>query len=464
MEMSNDLIRAMHRRFGKWPASADTLTREIPNFDMHLLQALEAESVVLKNVSNMYSLREDIMRKSFVELEAFLGNALEVKEVEHVFEKQSVDELKFVNFSPLTLERYALKLQEGFDAIGGHVQCQTVIKGKPEFNEALKTVCDACIIQIHGSENEDPITDIRLFPGHFRIVLVHRPEEYILRRGTAGLEFLNSVADVVVLLGKCMVNHYKRLLGRKETVVAIPHGFFDTGFEREERKSELLVVGSITTWGEMRHLQDLVELHEKVKQCSPHPEKVLGYAGGKFDNRVRWSENVFFQLENSVAEAALEKGDFFDADSFAGWVLQQSSGKPVIHLKPFEKGSKLEKWEAVMIDFNLQAYREILKNDLPKVEASGTLHLAGGPGVYVVIDCPAMRDIVEDEGAEYVFLPVKDDNSFDFDSAAEAIVKIAADSSEHKRIVAKNIEACSAVSMKAAAQKYVDLLEKSGTE
>eukprot|EP00475_Leptophrys_vorax_P009802 TRINITY_DN16495_c0_g1_i6.p1 TRINITY_DN16495_c0_g1~~TRINITY_DN16495_c0_g1_i6.p1 ORF type:complete len:434 (+),score=108.45 TRINITY_DN16495_c0_g1_i6:1355-2656(+) len=409
-------------------------------------------------------LDDDLMNLAFVELESNLrGGVYALEEVKHVFAEDNNNNscFSFINFAPTSLERYALKLQEGFEKLKDIARCQTVIKGSLEFKEALQTTCDASIIQIHGSENEDPITDCLEFPGRVRIVLVHRPEEFILRRSTEGLEFLYRVADVVVLLGKCMVNHYQRLLKPKR-VVMIPHGFFDVGYQKSKSDAELIVIGSVTTWGEMRHLRDLLDLHEKVRANAPDSLRLLAYAAGKFDKRASIDElgKEFFKLDNEEAMTALSKAEFHDAESLSLWIMSRANGKPVLHLNPFPKGSHLERWELEMIDFNLQAYREILKDNKPKVEASGTLHLSGGPGIYVVIDCPAMRDIVEDEGAEYVFIPVKQGNQLDFDTAAQSIVALSNDAEKLKLIVSRNIEACKVLGMEVIAGKYISLVKR----
>ena len=85
-----------------------------------------------------------------------------------------------------------------------------------------------------------------------------------------------------------MVDHYERLL--RKNVCSIPHGFFEAGFEKTAYDQKLIVVGSITTWGEMRHLEDLIGLYDSIKLLCPKESnlKILAYAGGKFDKRVNF--------------------------------------------------------------------------------------------------------------------------------------------------------------------------------
>jgi len=462
-------------RFGKWPATLEELdlTYEqldplkrvgFVSVDSRSRVSLCPELIEHGSVANVKLVLENHARgvsdwKVFVTEPEKKVDSIQIdfhSLKSAVEEHKSLPTLEIMNFAPKTLELYAFKLQQGFEALGSGIKSQTVIKGSEAFLSALDEDVDFSIVQIHGCETEDPLFPQK-FPGK-RVCLIHRPEEFLLRHGLAGVQFIDQEAHAVVVLGKSIVPLYQRLFPLKP-VVAIPHGFFESGHLDESRlePDSVVFVGSVTTWGEMRYLSDLLELSKPLLKSG---KKVVVYAGGKFDKRSRVTEFISSEqvwvLDHHHVEKSFLNREFSDENTFRNWIFEKSHGRVVVNLSPFSDDS-LSSWENAIIDFNLQAYREILKAGAPKVEASGTLHKSGGPSIAVVIDCPAMRDILEVKGMNWLLIPYKS-GAFDFTAAAEKVIKLIDNPILRREIISGNIDASKKLTMREVAFAHVQLL------
>ena len=398
--------------------------------------------------------------------------------LEQAQEKPTGQPVSILNASPKSLERYTLQLQRGFDGAGRSlVSGQSSVSG-PGFAEAVYAAqSDISLVQVHGSESEEKEKMIldREYPGKV-IVLVHRPEEYLLRYGPTGIELLNRKADAIVLLGPTMVAEYKRLFPDK-IVVCIPHGFFEPGELDESRlvPGTVSVIGSNTTWGEMRNIDDVLNLMKAV-QSKTSKERFLGFVAGKYDSHARLESyrnrsDVWF-LENEAISTAYRHGAFHDFMSFKDWLYEEARGRVVIRPTAYASqlgtASLIQEWESRLVDFNVQAYHEILNHDRPKVEASGTLHMSGGPAIGVVINSPAMQDIAEHEGLGMILMPYGNDRIY-FDSAADQIITLVRNPQRRREMITHNIGVAQTLGMPEIAYAYrlvaqtLQSLEKAGT-
>jgi len=315
------------------------------------------------------------------------------------------------------------------------------------------------LLQVHGTEREERLLEraLKLKPPGTVVVYLHRPEELILRfaveqacdYATAKLHLAQVLcqARAVVLPGECCLSEYQDMLP-KTLVTAIPLGFAPPEGEADTAASEVregpIFVGSATTWGEMRHLEDLSHL---VAALGPRtgPGTVTGYASGKFDRHCDIeafaTRGDVVPLSNSDILAAMAEGRFGSEREFRLWLSQLAGGKTILRASLDEHGQVVaeslpeqyvdpRKWESRLVDFNLQLYWEILdhrreqaRRGLPKVEYSGTLHKGHHHELFVVLASPAMEDVRRDECFRMIEVPLADGLP-DFPSAAERIAEL----------------------------------------
>jgi hypothetical protein len=322
---------------------------------------------------------------------------------------------------------------------------------------------DVLLIQYHGSEAEQPIafvehSDSEEVP---RILLLHRPEEILLRHAQHVykaeqynvIKLLREV-DVVVLLGETARPAILRALGSGDgagasaatpaNVCVVPHGFSDLLSAEEQHRSRPLapiaVVGSDTTWSDMRWVADLIQLRQELdkkqtdhiaaiaarKRTSaggkhksatkiPSAHNVLFYASGVFSSYIHpLTKEPIDEVKRLLAvcpeqiavvtpEQLNDAPNITDAASLKKhlWALSNQGARVVVCRGSGSAGSelspRLRALHADLFDFNVQLYREMLRDYAPKVEYSGTLHARPGASIPVVFDSPAMQE-VEVEG------------------------------------------------------------------
>lgn len=289
------------------------------------------------------------------------------------------------------------------------------------------------LVQLHGAHNENVVAfevfkqitmEHHVQGDSFKVVLlVHRPEE-VLERARHGLYDEAATyamfrrADAVVLLGEAMLDAYARLCPR---VCAIHHGFFNLvppesiiSKAQAEHGEPVAVVGSVTTWSDMRWISDVLIMHATYRANREWCEsaRMLFYVAGTFRPYTRigdtrpideWavlrtgsvtSDTVVVTTGKDLDQAFAECA-FTDLPSFRLWLWRLSSQghKVIVVGAPQPESSEVIELQSNLIDFNVQLYRELLCDFEPKVEYSGTLHERAGSSIPVVFDSPSMRDV-----------------------------------------------------------------------
>jgi len=353
--------------------------------------------------------------------------------------------------------RIGPRLQQAFEEIGRRlkigVHLHEAKKGQnlDEFVRRAKTgPADFILLQLHGIEGEEQLLEPLLkakkdekagLAGRL-IVYIHRPEEAILRIASENedcpywvakeLMAKNlSQAAAVVLSGNCFVSEYQEMLP-EVPVVFIPLGFAEADAEVDVDVSSRLddsavaFIGSDTTWGEMRHIKDLLHLMQAIRFIDGNL-KATGYALGNFDHncdldKYRSHPDVVF-VSNQEIETAYSQGAFPTELEFREWLHHQAPGKLIIRARAEHDKVVPERipqtmqplfdWENRIIDFNVQLYRENLNRNRdperqgqPKVEYSGTLHKGAAHVLFVVFESPAMDDVERDEGLYMIRVPM----------------------------------------------------------
>lgn len=367
-----------------------------------------------------------------------------------------------------------------------------------EFLQSARiNTADIVLAQVHGIEGEqrlivqtrpmlagqgltEPLLD-RAGPKTKVIVYIHRPEELILRvaaetdgnyrSGKGHVATVLRRCHAVVLSGRCSLPEYQEMLP-DVLVTSIPLGFSppegeSVNVQERVRQNAVTFVGSYTTWGEMRHLGDVPQLLEAIRQRDASAN-VVGYTAGRCDKHCKLDEfaargNVVL-LGNDALSNAHSTGEFSDEATFRNWLYQQAPGKCIFRARQGQNGQVMPEdisllpppirtWEQRLIDFNIQfyyealdAYREPDRRGQPKVEYSGTLHNGGGHEVFVVFESPAMKDVQNDEGLQMLTVPMIR-GAPDYQNGADQILRLMRSPASRVAMLERNCESMAKIGM-----------------
>jgi len=418
-------------------------------------------------------------------------------------ETESREPIKLVHVSPKTLGGFAEKIQDGFEIIrerGLPIEARTIAAGDETADEFADRVApqlkdaDIVLLEVHGAEQEVRImeTIVTKDSRGKLIVLVHRPEEMVLRikkeesaTTTAAKEILADRlfrADAIVVLGESAINRYIDIFPNIP-VVAILHPYFDAkdlpNTPNRYNKDSVVVVGSNTTWGEMRDIEDVEGLMQKISTRV----KAVGYVAGKFQPAHidmkkyidRQNDDVIFLTNEAIVQTRVE-GGFADEESFRDWlyVLSDEGRKLIIRAEITPGGDTFAKadfgdarlgevraWEGRVIDFNLQLYKENLgllrdeNQEAPKEEYSGTLH-KGLAEIFLVLESSTMDDVGKGEGLRMIEVKSKTRRP-DFSEAADTIIKLVHNPQERLGILRHNIQVAKSNGIENAAYGFFAL-------
>ncbi len=408
--------------------------------------------------------------------------------------------LRVTQLVPNTVPSFGERLQETFARTGRRLGIESTThhsKGREDLDEVIARAEDGpdrfVLVQVQGRGGEarllEPVLQRKLKARI--IVYIHRPEELILRialerdvtysEAKSVLAKMLGSVSAVILPGASFLDEYRQMLPGV-TVVAIPLGFAppkETGIPSSRMiPGSVAVIGSNTTWGEMRDLQDLLGLLEAVRKADP-AERVVGYAQGNWDahsNLAQYVGNRQVQfLSNAEILDAQSSGAFSNEEQFRDWLYHRAEGKLILRGR-VDSGSPIPEsipkderdlhgWESRLIDFNVQLYREILgnrrdpaKRDLPKVEYSGTLHKGGAHVIFVVFQSAAMDDVQHNEGMVTVEVPVAEGKP-DFAAAAARLVELIQCPEERRRVLNDNLASTESLGMDEVAFAFYLLMD-----
>eukprot|EP00743_Colponemidia_sp_Colp-15_P010141 GILK01011138.1.p1 GENE.GILK01011138.1~~GILK01011138.1.p1 ORF type:complete len:439 (+),score=73.45 GILK01011138.1:26-1342(+) len=426
--------------------------------------------------------------------------------------------IDIVIFSPETLQAYAAQLIRGFDETA-NVSSITHLLMNSSTDDYLQRcgrhlesiVSDnrdksqLMIVQWHGAEHEIPVVPLLLGASNPlsdvsspTIVIIHRPEEIVLRYGKAKVCDLLSTASAVVLLGNCSVPEYQQMLPRK-LVTSIPHGFFAVG-SPSSASDGVLILGTTTAMGEMRHLEDVIHVtvgaHEAAETYGDL--SVVGLVTAKLTPRAAreleqlqrhgWFNSRVVSCSAQELEDAYQSQQYIDISSFRTWIAKRYRGYVVIcePVTTVAVGNILKD----SFDINVQLYHELLRYPAdavsplfkppeeqastdnftlthtfqhqfyPKVEYAGSLHANGGPTVALVFDSPSMKDVELSEGLHVLF--VEKDTSTglpNFVKAGQECVEVIR-TDKRSEMSVHNVQTAKTLDMKAVAQAYSELYSR----
>ncbi len=287
------------------------------------------------------------------------------------------------------------------------------------------------------------------------------------------LERAFDKAIKVVLLGNAEVPTYVARCGA-DKAMAIPHGFFNINSQAAVPKDlSVSVVGSVTTWSDMRWIGDVVGLIKEIRKRSSST-KALGYVAGKFVpyknpdtgntidelNELRSSPDCIILEAEDIESAYQQAGGFTDLASFKAWLWERSGqGAKVIITEGEIKSKEVKNLQASLVDFNTQMYRELLNDFKPKVEYSGTLHENPGSFIPVVFESPSMADVVS-EGIDMVTVHFGPDGKANFSEAAKRIVELTRNPAMYNELRARSLAAAQRLTMAEVASRYLEVARR----
>ena len=134
------------------------------------------------------------------------------------------------------------------------------------------------IYQIHGApqaaEEDKIIMRMIQKDADNKVILVHRPDE--IEKRYPEFKDLSKFSSCIVFLGGKHINDkfYSGFANR----LVIPHGFFDV---REVLQKDPIIIGSYTTWGEMRSVEIVLRLLKEIFELNNNQFYIIGYLGGR---------------------------------------------------------------------------------------------------------------------------------------------------------------------------------------
>jgi hypothetical protein len=308
------------------------------------------------------------------------------------------------------------------------------------------------IIQIHGSPaareaDLEIIRDIPQIVHHLAgsIVLLHRPDE--IRDAIPNLRYvLCSLPPKVgvVMLGDLLINDpFYRIPNLERRV--IPHGFFELDYADS---SLPVILGSHTSWGEMRSVQGVITLLKAVSEIgSLNP--VAGYLGG-IPEEVLSFDSVSTILERKSLTSRFTLCEF----DRTNWREQLASvSTHTLFLNPGTASSGFD------VTFNVQMYH--YGTQVRFGESSGSLHSSNG--IPVIFEMNGSDRIENLKAVKVPYSDSSDVSSADFESAALQIATLVR-SGEYKSWLNHNREMAKVWSCNTVGKLYVEFLNSLATK
>jgi hypothetical protein len=301
------------------------------------------------------------------------------------------------------------------------------------------------IIQIHGApqSGEDDKVNLEQIKHDIvkndqikRVILLHRPDEIQLRfpelkeilkttKKPTGLTFLgdmhiaDSFFDAPNLVKK-----------------AIPHGFFNIS---EMLQLTPVVIGSHTTWGEMRSIGHVFKILGEVFRKNG---SIVGYVGGKPKDQLKleYLRSQWNDLNPDLQATFLDAHKDKIVPSKTNVIFTDSE-----NVEPENFG----------LSFNVQMY--FLNEKVRTGESSGSVH--SSVGVPVILEMNG-SEIIEDLKVIKVPYGSKDDiNSIDFKTGANLILKSINDKS-YENMLKHNLAQSKKFNSTYVGSEYIKLLNQ----
>lgn len=380
--------------------------------------------------------------------------------------------IRIAIISPVSLVERGKLLKKGFEMLGyGNAAVDIYAPSEGEdikdFSKRIRDLrYDICIVNFHGAHNEVPVAFEDF--GAKTILMVCRPEEVLIRweeynKTGKSLEELFGRVDVVAMLGKAMAMEYLSRFNKPISI--IPHGAWDIqSSPPKHRTLNPAVVGSVATWSDMRWIGDVIGLMKEIRSQAPD-NRIFGYVAGKFTtykdpNTGENIDELDMCRKNQdcliLKSEDIEKVKFRDFEAFKDWLYMKSEkGNKVIVVEGVFSVKELKEWQSLLVDFNVQMYRERMAFFSPKVEYSRDLHKNPGGSLLVVFRSRSMNDVAE-EGFNMVMVDW-DNGQANFETAANEIIGLIREPARYNRLCRETYKNAHGLTIKHIAELYLHM-------
>lgn len=302
------------------------------------------------------------------------------------------------------------------------------------------------IIQIHGAPaaREADLEIIQNLPkitAHLAgcIILLHRPDEIrdSIPQFKSVLSRLPATTGLAMLGDLLIDDPCYQLTGLQRRV--IPHGFFNLD---TDISSLPIIIGSHTTWGEMRCLKRTLALLKAIANTETHLP-IVGYLGGAPAEALS-RDSVSKLLEQ------LEITNMFHLRDLEVKFWREQMAAATANTIFLHAGNAPAKFD---VTFNVQLYH--YGERIRMGESSGSLHASAG--IPVIFEMNGSERL---ENLKTVQVPYVDPNCADvadISLAAQHIVTLL-DSGEYRQMLRHNGQMASVWNSQAVARLYVDFL------
>jgi len=330
---------------------------------------------------------------------------------------------------------------------------QILIKGFEELSvnavigsidSKVDSTADVLLFQLHGAPQaeKDDLQIMELIKESLedknekrkKIIMIHRPDE---------IQKYSELSQILKVGGFGLVNYGENHLNDEfypsnVQKKVIPHGFSSNIREIPDEKDHILI-GSQTSWGEMRSLEHALILIGEVFNQYKGYKKLFGYIGGKPIEQLQIKE-LNKKYEHIIHKYSILLMDAKDYNETAPmntiFINQIKSNRPILPLS-----------------FNTQMY--YLEDTVRTGEASGT--------IYRSISIPIILEMNGSlEELNVIKVPYSDSNdlsSIDFKAGAKKIVESINDGS-YRNMILHNFEQAKIWNEKKIANEYLNFLKQ----
>jgi hypothetical protein len=307
-----------------------------------------------------------------------------------------------------------------------------------EFGQQPVGNVDARIYQIHGApqavKEDRAIMQMIRNDAHDKVILVHRPDE-VKKRYPNFKDLSKSALGIVFLGDKHIDDEFYRGFAKR---FIVPHGFFDV---KKLIQTSPIVIGSHTTWGEMRSTANVLRLFREIFKLNNNRFNIIGYLGGK-----PAEELDIIKLKKHWQ--ALGGNDIKFTDAIQ---INQFNQSTIIvnpsNIEPENSG----------LTFNVQMYH--LEDSIRTGESSGSLH--AGVSIPVILEMNGSEIIEDLKVIKVPYASLNDIGSVDYASGAQEIIS-AIKNKSYISMLKHNLNQAQKFNNTFVAKSYIAIFEKQG--
>ncbi len=293
-----------------------------------------------------------------------------------------------------------------------------------EANEVpLNTVSDTdmVLLQLHGAPQADAddkailkqIQNVLQRDDSTKVVvLLHRPDE---------LQKFSDIRDIVLSYRKkfglvFFGDKYTRdpfySTNAWVTKKIIPHGFFPMEPFQKILQTDPVVIGTHTTWGEMRSVEHALRLLSEIFHLAGNNENIVGYLGGKPADALRIDSlaKSYQSIDPQGQTAFLDVHAYPDLHE----AIKKNKGNNVVLIDNEDKQPTY-----FSVTFNIQLY--YFGDKVRLGESSGSAHTA--VSIPVVLEMNGAEVVEDIRVIKIPYNNVNDISRIDFTHGAQAMIR-----------------------------------------